>query len=173
METKTKNTLIQLSPEQLKEKSLSIRQTSEKVTEFGEEFISVVGEMVDVLKQNGRGVGLAAPQIGYNLQIFIVNVNENHEEPTYVFVNPEITRYSEEKEIQLEACLSLPDFQGEVERSIEIEVTYHDVNGVERKLVLKDFLARIFQHEIDHLHGILYPDRMEDIGLLERSEEEE
>lgn len=172
MEAKTQNKLIQLSPEQLIDKSLSIRNKSEKVTDFGNEFIAIVGEMVDVLKSNGRGIGLAAPQIGYNLQVFIVNVNENHEEPTYVFVNPEITRYSEEKDTQLEACLSLPDFQGEVERAVEIEVRYQDVNGVDRKLVLKDFLARIFQHEIDHLNGILYPDRMEDVGLLEKSMED-
>jgi peptide deformylase len=102
------------------------------------------------------GVGLAAPQVGVSERLIVVG----YEEREYVVVNPEITRMSEETVMAEEGCLSLPSLYGDVERAAGVRVQGLDLSGKRFTLDAEEWLARIFQHEIDHLDGILFTDRM-------------
>ncbi len=128
-----------------------------------------------------KGVGLAAPQIGKNLAIFIAKPTEKSK--ISVFINPQIVE-SENSLLQglalqnqtkkrvkkLEGCLSLPSVWGEVKRSPEVILSYFDQKGVQRTKKFTGFMATIIQHEVDHLHGILFPKRvLEQKGKLYKS----
>lgn len=125
------------------------------------------------------GVGLAAPQVGKPLNIFIAKPSEKS--GILTFINPKITkkietgeRYGKEKHTKLEGCLSLPSVWGEVERAYEIKVEYQDETGKLHKRKLAGFLSTIFQHESDHLNGVLFPKRvLEQKGTLYKSEKDE
>lgn len=113
------------------------------------------------------GVGLAAPQVGENYRLIIVASRPNHRypqapkmEPT-AMINPQITAHSDEVVKGWEGCLSVPGIRGLVPRYQTIEIAYNDRYGNFNKLVLTDFVARIFQHEYDHLEGIVFLDRVE------------
>ena len=113
------------------------------------------------------GVGIAAPQVGKSIRLFIMAPKPNPRypdapvmEPTAI-INPEILNVSEEKEKGWEGCLSVPGFRGMVPRHLEITVAYQDRTGQHMRAHFSGFLARLFQHEFDHLEGILFPDRME------------
>lgn len=122
------------------------------------------------------GVGLAAPQIGKSLQIFIAKPTLKSK--IFVFINPKIIKKiplgkgEKEKEAKkLEGCLSLQNVWGEVKRHNEILVSYLDETGKLHKRKYKGFMATIFQHEIDHLNGVLFPKRvLEQKGTLYKSE---
>ena len=109
------------------------------------------------------GAGLAAPQVNEAKQVILVEYGSEENEdipPTlYVAVNPKITRFSKETVTGAEGCLSIPGLMGEVDRAQEIVVEAQDRHGKAMKLNLTGWTARIFQHEIDHLNGILYTDR--------------
>ena len=114
-----------------------------------------------------NGVGIAAPQLAQSLQLFIVASRPNprypeapHMEPL-AMINPRILSHSEEKVKGWEGCLSVPGQRGLVPRYREIEVAYLDRNGKPHQKRLQDFVARIFQHEYDHLNGMLFLDRVE------------
>ncbi|MFK8182813.1 MAG: peptide deformylase [Phormidesmis sp.] len=118
-----------------------------------------------IKKQNG--VGIAAPQVFESLQLFIVASRPNLRylnaptmEPTPM-INPQIIAYSDEQEKGWEGCLSVPGLRGQVIRSKEIEVTYTDRHGKQHQQVFTDFVARIIQHEFDHINGKLFIDRVE------------
>ena len=113
-----------------------------------------------------NGVGIAAPQVSESLRLFIVasrpNLRYLHApvmEPTPM-INPQILAYSNETEIGWEGCLSVPGMRGQVERAKEIEVVYCDRNGNRQQKVFTDFVARIIQHEYDHLNGKVFLDRV-------------
>lgn len=119
-----------------------------------------------------NGVGIAAPQVGTPLQLFIVASRPNLRypqaplmEPT-AMINPRILAHSEDQVTGWEGCLSVPDQRGQVERYREIEVEYCDRTGTLHKIVLTDFVARIFQHEYDHLQGTVFVDRVPDPSQL-------
>ena len=103
------------------------------------------------------GVGLAAPQIGQSLRLVVVEYSEDENEDarpkTYVLVNPEIVKRSEETVTDMEGCLSIPGLVGEVERSERVTVKAKNRFGKPVKINAEGWLARIFQHEIDHLNG--------------------
>ena len=101
-----------------------------------------------------KGVGLAAPQVGESLRICIGKVN-GKDTP---LINPEITWKSDEKAIDEEGCLSLPNIWLPIPRSVEISLTYMDEKGQTQERRLKDFDARVVQHEVDHLDGVLIVD---------------
>ncbi|MBP7927983.1 peptide deformylase [Patescibacteria group bacterium] len=104
-----------------------------------------------------KGVGLAAPQLGYTQRIFAAHrsLKKDQDPVKYMFVNPEITKFSTATEIGWEGCLSIPDTYCKVKRSKEIVVEYMDKNGEKQKTRASGFFARIIQHELDHLDGIL------------------
>lgn len=120
------------------------------------EFKKLIKEMaVTMLKKDG--VGLAAPQIGKNIRLIVIN----SEEEVLAFINPKIIKKSWRKKIAEEGCLSLPDIFLPVKRHLSVEVEFLDLTGQKQKIKAKDMLARVFQHEIDHLDGILFIDKAE------------
>lgn len=121
----------------------------------------------DLLKKlaylvKNEGVGLAAPQIGENVHVFIMNLLDEKTKTSKVtfVINPKIISYSPTLEIDQEACLSVPGYIGFLERSVEIEVEFINEIGIKKRRKFKNFKARVFQHEFDHLFGILYVDRI-------------
>ena len=122
------------------------------------------------------GVGLAAPQVGITRRLIVVHVPENYEEgepaTTLTLVNPEIVK-AQGRVIGQEGCLSIPGWVGDVPRADLITVKAIDLNNKPVRLKARDFVARVLQHEIDHLDGILFVDRIEDRSTLVRVPEDE
>lgn len=113
------------------------------------------------------GVGLAAPQVGVAKRIVVADVADKDEPPRPLrLVNPEIVRASDERAVAEEGCLSLPDHFAEVERAAAVAVRYRDETGAAREIEAEGLLARCLQHEIDHLDGVLFVDR---ISALKRN----
>lgn len=155
---------------------------SAPVKKFDESLKSIISQMVESLEaaKDPIGVGLAAPQIGKNLQLFIAKPKAISK--IIVFVNPEIINalpIKKGKKIKkhgkkLEGCLSLKDIWGEVQRNPEITLSYFDENGKKYEKTFKGFMATIVAHEMDHLQGILFTQRvLEQKGTLYHSEKDE
>ncbi|PZO43456.1 MAG: peptide deformylase [Pseudanabaena frigida] len=154
-----------------------LRETAKPITDVSDrEIQQLIDEMLVTLKES-RGVGLAAPQIGRSLQLVIVASHPNDRyphapqmEPT-ALINPKIISHSVETEKGWEGCLSVPMIRGLVPRYREIEVEYIDRQGEQQKAKLTDFVARIFQHEYDHLEGKVFLDRVEtNLDLVSEAE---
>jgi peptide deformylase len=139
-----------------------LRRKSHKITIFDREFQTLVDDMVETMRQ-APGVGLAAPQISepYRLTVVEFGDEEDDEKPKklYILANPEIIQASEEKLNGIEACLSVPGLVGEVERHEQVTIRGMNRFGKPVKVKARGWLARIFQHEMDHLDGVLYVDR--------------
>jgi len=118
------------------------------------------------------GVGLAAPQVNALDRVIVVELPADEEEglpaELYAFVNPEIVKASRDVEEGQEGCLSIPGYLGEVPRHVEVVVRGQDAYGRPQRVRARDYLARIFQHEIDHLDGILFIDRVTDPAKIEK-----
>ncbi len=151
-----------------------LRRKARKVTTFGTELQNLIDDMVETMRA-APGVGLAANQVDVPLRVIVVEYGdeENEEAPKKLFtlVNPELTRPSEEMAVATEGCLSIPGFVGEVERHSAILVKGLNRFGKPMRVKAEGWLARIFQHEIDHLEGVLYIDRAEKVWKLEESDE--
>ena len=119
------------------------------------DFDQQISDMDDTLVFSG-GVGIAAPQAGISKQIFIVSLPNYHE----VFINPKITKYSKETDEMEEGCLSIPGYRGMVPRSTEVVIEYQTLDGEKKTLTANGFLARVLQHETDHLNHTFYPSRI-------------
>ena len=139
-----------------------LRKKAHKVSDFGPELQALVDDMVETMR-NAPGVGLAAPQVASPLRVIVVEFGdeENEEVPPklYTMVNPEIVRVSEETVVGTEGCLSIPGFIGDVERLDQITIKGQNRFGKPMRVKANGWLARIFQHEIDHLNGVLFTDR--------------
>ncbi len=144
-----------------------LRRKARKVTAFDQELHTLIDDMIETMRA-APGVGLAAPQVADSRRVVVVeyaeedeDADENRQPPKklYVFVNPEITEASEEQETGIEGCLSIPDLVGEVSRHSRVTIKGFNRHGKPIRLKASGWLARIFQHEIDHLDGIVYPDR--------------
>ncbi len=144
----------------------TLRKQAVPVDDFGPETQQLIDDMVETLHEEA-GAGLAAPQVNVSQQVILVEYGSEEDEdipPTlYVAINPKITRFSPETVNGAEGCLSIPNLMGEVERAQEIVVEGLDRHGKPLKMKLRGWLARIFQHEIDHLNGILFTDRATDV----------
>ncbi len=112
------------------------------------------------------GVGIAAPQVGINRSIIWVQRFDKEAAPFDVYFNIQIIKYSDEKNNGMEGCLSVDNYRGTVSRSTEITIKYDTFDHKNQIENIKGFTAVIFQHEIDHLNGILYTDRIQDKALL-------
>ncbi len=147
-----------------------LRKKARKVSEFNTDLQKLVDDMVETMHK-APGVGLAAPQVGVSLRVIVVEYGDNREEGTppklYTVINPEISRGSQEMVSGTEGCLSVPGFAGEVERMESITVKGQNRFGQPMRIKAKDWLARIFQHEIDHLDGILFTDRAKNVYRVE------
>ena len=125
----------------------------------------ICDRMVEILREL-KGAGLAAPQIGESIRIIVVEVRKNElfhdrpESPLYVMINPEVTHISDDKEEGWESCFSVPGLIGMVPRFKRIRVNYISTDGTQHNQAFDVYLARVIQHECDHLDGIIYLDRM-------------
>ncbi len=140
-----------------------LRKKAHDVRDFGDNFQILVDDMVTTMREED-GVGLAAPQVNQSLRVIVIeyavdDTKEDSKKKLYVMANPEIVKRSEETELGIEGCLSVPDIVGEVERFSRVEVRGLNRYGKKSKIHVKGWLARVFQHEIDHLNGILFVDR--------------
>ncbi len=140
-----------------------LRRKARKVTVFDADLQKLIEDMVETMRK-APGVGLAAPQVGISERLIVVEYAENDEDedaPKKLFVvaNPEIVKVSTETEMGIEGCLSIPGLVGEVERYSQIVIRGQNRRGQPVRIKAKGWLARIFQHEIDHLEGILFTDR--------------
>lgn len=142
-----------------------LKKKAERVEkgEFNPELKKLLDDMLETMYESA-GVGLAAPQIGLSKRIVVIDVEQDDERgqpgnPIYL-INPEIVWASEETMINFEGCLSVPEQRAEVERHEMVKVRYCDPEGQEKLIEAEGFLAIALQHEIDHLDGILYIDRI-------------
>ncbi|MCA1715637.1 MAG: peptide deformylase [Actinobacteria bacterium] len=131
-----------------------LKSRATPVKEFDESLEHLAEEMMRVMRE-AEGVGLAANQIGRLKRIFVAA----HEDEEYAIVNPVIEERSETTEKDVEGCLSIPETRVEVERSTAVTVSGQDPSGEPVRVEAEGLLARIFQHEIDHLDGVLILDR--------------
>ena len=138
----------------------------------------IIQDMLDTMKAED-GAGIAAPQIGVNMRIVIFGVEHNPRYPDAeaipmtILINPQITTLTSEVESAWEGCLSVPGFRGLVPRYKSIRYTGRDENGGMINREVSGFHARVVQHEVDHLNGILYPEKIKnlrDFGMLEELE---
>jgi peptide deformylase len=147
-----------------------LRHKARKVSDFGSGLQALVDDMIETMRQ-APGVGLAAPQVGESSRLIVVEYgDEEDEEATpklYVMVNPEITRSSQETVLGIEGCLSVPGIQGDVERLEAVTVKGLNRHGQPMTVKANGWLARIFQHEIDHLDGVLFVDRADKLWQAE------
>ncbi len=165
-----------------------LREKAKPVRKITPAIETLIDDMIETMRE-APGVGLAAPQLGVGVQVIVVEYAEGSEneepeadedsEPTprpkklYAIINPEITRQSKETELGNEGCLSIPDYMGEVERYNTVTVKGLDRHGKSFKLKTKGWMARIFQHEIDHINGVLFIDRTDKVWKPEPEEEQE
>jgi len=135
------------------------------VKEMNERMADLLDDLFDTMYE-GNGCGLAAPQVGILRQMCVVDVGDENQ---YVFINPVIVE-AEGEQTDSEGCLSLPGYFGTVTRAKHIKVKALDENMQEFEMEADDFLARAIQHEIDHLHGHMYTEKVE--GELMKAKEE-
>jgi len=149
----------------------SLFEPSAKVERFGTpELLALIADMEDTMKA-ANGAGIAAPQIGINLQVVIFGsdeVNVRYPDapvvPRTTLINPVIEALDDQKEDGWEGCLSVPGMRGVVPRYLRIRYSGFDESGRPIQREAEDFHARVVQHECDHLWGILYPMRIEDMS---------
>jgi len=151
-----------------------LRQKGSLVSEFKDELKKLAADMVETM-HDAEGIGLAAQQVGKAIRLCVIDIPERvdtdeaggrfHPDVTMplVLVNPEVVAQSEEREPYEEGCLSFPEITGNVVRPVEVTVRFQDVAGAEHEIEARGMLARCMQHEIDHLNGILYIDRMSNV----------
>lgn len=137
-----------------------LRRGGKTITVFDQELRLLAERMMEAMYAEG-GVGLAAPQVGVEQKLLVLNPAGDRKDRSgeLVLVNPKITR-KKGREFGEEGCLSFPGIQAEVERWVKITVTYQDLGGKEQQLEAEGWLARIVQHELDHLDGVLFVDRL-------------
>ena len=143
-----------------------LKRKARAVTNFGKELHNLINDMVETMRE-APGVGLAAPQIGLSDRVIVVEYFEKEEDEekevapkkVWAVINPEIVKSSAETLMGVEGCLSIPGLVGEVERHEQVHVKGLNRHGQPMKIKAKGWLARIFQHEIDHLNGVLFTER--------------
>ena len=138
-----------------------LKQKAVKVETVDDELRRFLDDMLETMYEED-GVGLAAPQVGGSKRIVVIDVHngEEGEHSPLFLINPEIIEHTEEKMINEEGCLSVPDQRAEVERYAGVKVRYIDYHGKEQEVVGDGLLAICLQHELDHLDGVLYIDRL-------------
>lgn len=139
-----------------------LKRKAGKVEEITPELRKLAEDMIQtMLKSEPEGIGLAAPQIGVSKRIFIARTEQN----PVVFINPKVIERGGQKSAEEEGCLSLPDVWLKIRRTKEIEVEAIDINGKKIKIKADGLMARVLQHEIDHLNGVLIIDK---IGFIQK-----
>jgi peptide deformylase len=172
-----------------------LRRKARPVSGFDRNLQALIDDMIDTMRE-APGVGLAAPQVGISERLIVIEyadppdeepeasavrapdpgVNTPEPKPVkpklYVMANPEIVKASDETVVGVEGCLSIPGLVGEVERFSKIQVRGLNRRGQPMKVKVEGWLARIFQHEIDHINGVVFPDRATKVWKPEPDEAE-
>ncbi len=146
-----------------------LREKAKRVSSIGPSLQRLIDDMIDTM-HDAHGVGLAANQVGVLQRVIVIQLSED-EEPR-VFINPEITRRQGEREVE-EGCLSIPGYRGLVKRSVSVRAKGLDRNGRPVRVNAEELLAQALEHELDHLNGTLYVDRLVDRDQLWKEEPEE
>jgi peptide deformylase len=141
-----------------------LRQKAEPVDPASAHVQAVARRMMDLMVEH-EGAGLAAPQIGLPWRLFVTRDPDNVEN-AIAWINPTLEVLSSEIESAEEGCLSLPEILGHVRRSVEIKITGWDGSGQPAEMISSEFIARVWQHEYDHLNGVLIIDKMSAMDRL-------
>jgi len=160
-----------------------LRRKARPVTKFDKDLQTLIDDMIETMRE-APGVGLAAPQVDIPLQLAVVEYAEGEDEleeemseplpkQLFVLINPEIIKASDEKVNGVEGCLSIPGLVGEVDRHEAIQVKALNRHGDPVKIKVDGWMARIFQHEIDHLNGVLFTDHATRVWKPSEQQEEE
>jgi len=165
------------------EQSRVLRTKSRKVQKVTRQLVDLAYQMLETMHEV-EGVGLAAPQVGVLQRLFVAELPEDPDDPddtakeaalrklrgqTFILFNPEIVK-SQGEQVGLEGCLSIPGWVGEVARCEQVTVQGLDERGKKVRHKVEGYMARVFQHEIDHLDGILFTDRLTDPSTFRRVE---
>jgi peptide deformylase len=152
----------------LRERSTRVRRVTEDLRELAEDMFETM--------RAANGVGLAAVQVGVPVRLIVVEIPEDVEDPlagtSLALVNPELARTSDELEEGIEGCLSVPGWVGDVPRHSYVTVKALDLEGKKVRVKAEGYLARVLQHEIDHVNGILFIDLAKEMWPVEEGEEE-
>jgi peptide deformylase len=157
-----------------------LRKKCRPVTETGPKLDELIANMLETM-EDAQGVGLAAPQVGLDLQLAVIDVSHDPECVSYLkvngkdaeladimplaFINPTL-EYGEEKDIEMEGCLSIEKIRFEVRRPMDVKATLPQADGSTLVIETDGLLSRALQHEIDHLNGILFTDRLSAVGKV-------
>ena len=150
-----------------------LRTPSQKIGRVDAQIRRLAADMRETMKA-ARGVGLAAPQVGVPRRLIVIGVPKDYDDDwpdglELTLINPEMVRFGGEQ-VGEEGCLSIPGWVGEVTRYERVTVRAQDLDGKDMRIKANAYLARVLQHEIDHLDGILFTDRMADLSTLRRVE---
>ena len=158
-----------------------LRRKARAVTKFDKNLQTLIDDMIETMR-DAPGVGLAAPQVGISERVIVVEYFENEQaeeeedetkKKVWAMVNPEIVKASEEQVMGVEGCLSIPALVGEVERHETLQIKGLNRHGQPMRVKAAGWLARIFQHEIDHINGVVFPDRATKVWQPQTEEEME
>jgi peptide deformylase len=151
-----------------------LKKLCRPVAALDQEISLLIGDLVDTMRSGPGSVGVAAPQIGVLLRVCVVDVSASRQgkennHGLLAMINPEIVR-REGSAVMREGCMSVPDYTGDVERATEVTVRFLDENGGQRQIDASGFEAVAIQHEMDHLDGVLFLDRIASLktGLFRR-----
>ncbi|NJD90552.1 MAG: peptide deformylase [Geobacter sp.] len=151
-----------------------LKKRAHRVERLDESIRGLIEDLIDTMREGPGSVGVAAPQIGVSLAVCVIDVSgsrhgKDNNHGLLAMVNPEIVA-REGAAVMREGCMSVPDYTGDVERATGITVSYLDEAGVERRIDASGFEAVAIQHELDHLDGILFLDRIVSLktGLFRR-----
>lgn len=146
-----------------------LRQNTKRISKVDETVRQLAREMLQTM-YSSDGIGLAAPQVAVHKQLLVVDCDpSNAANPPFILINPKITSYSKDLCDAEEGCLSIPGVYLDVTRPKAIEVSFKDENGRPQRMKAKGLLARVIQHEIDHLNGVLFVDRVKNDLMLAES----
>ncbi|MEY2984287.1 MAG: Peptide deformylase [Cyanobacteriota bacterium] len=137
-----------------------LRQPAKRIAKVDDSIRQLAMDMLQTM-YSSHGIGLAAPQVGINKQLLVVDCEQDKPEaPPLILINPQITAMSEELCVVEEGCLSIPNVYLDVTRPKVIEVSYKDEHGRPQKRQFSDLPSRVIQHEMDHLNGVMFVDRV-------------
>ena len=152
-----------------------LRESSTRIRRVTPDVEELIADMFETMRVN-NGVGLAAVQVGVPLRVITVEIPEDLEDPdagtSLALINPELARSSDEMEDGIEGCLSVPGWVGEVSRHHRVTVKAMDERGKKVRVRASGYLARVLQHEIDHLNGVLFIDLAKEMWPVTEGEEE-
>lgn len=156
-----------------------LRKKAKKIEKVNKDIQKLADDMLETMHA-AEGLGLAAPQVGVSQRMFVIELPKDDKVPgsglPYVFVNPELSNLSPETDEKAEGCLSIPGWRGEVQRALKLTIKAMDRNGNRIKFEAEGMLARAIQHEMDHLDGVLYIDKLiapDRVWRVKEGEEEE